>query len=1009
MRPSPDARALRQAAGRRALGRPERAGPSPAGAASGARRAVISALLAPAPRLLAVLLLTSSLGACSMFGSWFHRKPGETPDTAPTIKTLLTRQVVIDADPGIPADEDKAIAAYRNFLAVTPDAKQRAEALRRLGDLSMASADNANAVTPTPTGTPEYGPAIEQYRSYLKTYPNDPDNDRVLYQLARAQEQGGKLEEGLATLDLLVAKYPQTRYRDEAEFRRGELLFTLRHYAKAEEAYTSVLHGEADNPFRDRALYMQGWAIFKQGRLEDALPSFFGVLDTKIADVKDDDLDKSDALTRADKELVDDTLRVTSISLANLNGAESIPPFMTTEPRHAYEFRVYQNLAALYVKQDRPKDAADTYAAFARLHPLDAQAPAMQAQVIAIDQEAGFDQLALAAKKDYVAQYGLDGDFRKANPEGWEHAQPLVKTALAELAQRYHSSAQKTKSPADYTEAVKWYRAWLAEFHDDGEAPEYNFLLGELLYESGQFAASATEYEKTAYDYPAHKHSADAGYSALLAHVAEQKGVTGDALVPLQKAGVDSELRFASTFPADARTPSVLTNAADTLYKLHDNDRAATVAQQVLDLNPPATPEQRRVAWTVVAHTAFEAGKFDTAEKAYGQVLALAPANDSARKDLNERLAASIYKQGEQAREAGDARAAADNFARVAIAAPESSVRASAEYDAAASLIALKEWAAAAKTLEDFRQRYPQNALQPEVTARLALAYSEQQQWALAAAQYERIAAVDNGTPDGHMRARVALWQAATLYEKAAGSDVASMKTGKPLPADAAKNRVAAEKAYDRYVKTYPDPFELSIEGRYRLAQLAHADGNAAVEASWMRAIFVADQNGGAARTDRTRTLGALAALAAAQPTFDAYQKIALVEPLAKNLKLKKAKMDEVLKAYAVASDYGVAEVTTAATYHVAALYQDFGKALVNSQRPKKLSKLELEQYNVMIEEQADPYDQKAIELHTINAHRAVEGIYDEWVRKSFDALRTLEPVRYGKSEHTEAAVDAIR
>ncbi len=992
MRPSPDRRA-------------------PMSAIASATTPVSTArvLLAPAPRLLAMLLLTSSLGACSMFGSWFGHKPGETPDNAPRISTLLTRQVVIDKDPGIPADEDKAIAAYRAMLATTPDPKLRAEAQRRLGDLSMASADNANAATPTPTGVPEYGPAIAQYQDFLKSYPNDPGNDRVLYQLARAQEQGGKLEDALATLDRLVATFPQTRYRDEAEFRRGELLFTLRHYAKAEEAYTRVLHGQDDNPYRDRALYMQGWSIFKQGRLDDALPSFFGVLDTKIADVKDDDLDKSDALTRADKELVDDTLRVTSLSLANLKGAESIPAYMTTEPRHAYEWRVYQNLADLYLKQDRPKDAADTDAAFARLHPLDAQAPAMQAQVIAIDQQAGFDQLALAAKKDYVAQYGLDGEFRKANPEGWEHAQPLVKTALAELAQRYHASAQKTKSPADYTEAVKWYRAWLAEFHEDGEAPEYDFLLAELLYESGQFAASATEYEKTAYDYPPHKHSADAGYSALLAHVAEQKGVTGDALAPLQTAGVDSELRFAGAFPADARTPLVLVNAADTLYKLHDDDRAATVAQQVLDLSPPATPEQRRVAWTVVGNTAFESGRFDRAEKAYGEVLALAPANDPARKDLTERLAASIYKQGEQARTAGDARAAADNFARVAIAAPESSVRASAEYDAAASLIALKEWAAAAKTLEDFRQRYPQNPLQPEVTARLALAYSEQQQWAPAAAQYERIAAVDTGTPDGHARARVALWQAATLYERAAGSDAASMKTGKPLPADAAKNRALAEKAYERYVKAYPDPFEQSIEGRYRLAQLAHADGNAAAEATWMHAIFVADANGGAARTDRTRTLGAFGALAAAQPAFEAYRKVALVEPLAKQLKLKKAKMDDVLKAYAVATDYGVAEVTTAATYHVAALYQDFGKALLGSQRPKKLSKLELEQYNLLLEEQADPYDQKAIDLYTTNTRRTIDGLYDEWVRKSFEALRTLEPVRYGKSEHTEAAVDAIR
>ena len=964
-------------------------------------------LLAPRPRLLAVLLLTTSLGACSMFG--LGKKPGATPDNAPTIQSLLKREVVIDSDPGIPADEDKAIAAYRNFLAVTPDAKPRAEALRRLGDLQMASADNANAVTPTANGTPDYTAAIAQYRDYLKTYPNAPDNDRVIYQLARAQEQGGQLEEGLKTLDDLVARYPATRYRDEAEFRRGELLFTLRQYAKAEAAYTLVLNGQKDNPYVERALYMQGWSKFKQGNLEEALTSFFGVLDGKIVGIKDDDLDKSEVLTRADKELVDDTLRVIGISLANLKGAESIPVYIMSDARRSYEFRVYQQLGQLYLRQERPKDAADTYAGFARLNPLDAQAPSMQAQVIAIDQEAGFDQLALAAKKDYVAQYGLDGAFRKANPEGWEHAQPLVKTALAELAQRYHSQAQKTKAQADYVEAAKWYRAWLAEFASDPDAAENNFLLGEVLYESGQFSASAVEYEKTAYEYPAHTHSADAGYAALLAHTAEQKGITGDALTPLQRSGVDSELRFAAAFPADSRTPAVLTNAADALFKLHDNERAANVAQQVLALQPPATPAQRRVAWTLVAHTSFEAGKFGQAEKAYGEVLALAPANDPARAELTERLAASIYKQGEQARTAGDNKAAAESFARVAIAAPGSAIRENAEYDAAASLIALKDWAGATKMLEGFRQHYPKSPLQPEVTARLALAYSEQQQWAPAAAQYERIALAPTTTPEGATRARGALWLAAQLYEKAAASDPDSVKAGKPRPTDAAANRALAAKDYDRYLKQYPSPLEPAVEARYRLAQIAHIEGNAAVETAQMRAIFLADQNGGAARTDRTRTLGAMAALDAAQPAFDAYQKVTLVEPLAKNLKLKKEKMEAVLKAYAVASDYGVAEVTTAATYRVANVYQDFAKSLTTSQRPKKLSKLELEQYNELLEEQADPYVEKAIALHGINAGRTQQGIYDEWVKKSFDSLKTLLPARYNKTEKSEATVDAIR
>ena len=75
---------------------------------------------------------------------------------------------------------------------------------------------------------------------------------------------------------------------------------------------------------------------------------------------------------------------------------------------------------------------------------------------------------------------------------------------------------------------------------------------------------------------------------------------------------------------------------------------------------------QRRVAWTVVAHTAFERGEFDAAERGYGEVLALTPEKDAARNELVERHAASIYKQGEQARAAGQARDAVAHFARVA-------------------------------------------------------------------------------------------------------------------------------------------------------------------------------------------------------------------------------------------------------------------------------------------------------------------------------------------------------
>jgi outer membrane protein assembly factor BamD (BamD/ComL family) len=497
---------------------------------------------------------------------------------------------------------------------------------------------------------------------------------------------------------------------------------------------------------------------------------------------------------------------------------------------------------------------------------------------------------------------------------------------------------------------------------------------------------AATEYEKVAYGYPAHAKSADAGYSALLSYAGLEKAAAANELPALQRTSVDSALRFAKAFPADPRAGSVLTNAAEKLFTLRDGERAAEVAQMVLKLEPPAAPAQRRVAWTVISHSAFDKGAFADAERGYREVLALTPEKDAKRNELVERLAASVYKQGEQARAAGNLREAVGHFERVAVVAPTSSIRVNAQYDAAAALIALKDWDAATQSLEAFRRNNPNHPLAAEVGPKLALAYLEKGQGAQAAVEFERLATT---TKDPKL-AQSSLWQAAELYEKSG-------------------SRAAAARAYERYLKLYPDSLETSVEVRYRLAQMAKADGNAAREFALMKEIHQADLSGGARRTDRTRYLGATAALAMAEPVADAYRKVALVEPLAKNLKLKKTKMEEALKAYAAAANYGVADITTAATYHTASLYQDFGKAMLTSQRPKKLNKAELEQYNVMLEEQAFPFEEKATELHEVNAKRAASGIYDKWVQESFKSLAQLRPVRYGKLERSESVIDAIR
>ena len=138
------------------------------------------------------------------------------------------------------------------------------------------------------------------------------------------------------------------------------------------------------------------------------------------------------------------------------------------------------------------------------------------------------------------------------------------------------------------------------------------------------------------------------------------------------------------------------------------------------------------------------------------------------------------------------------------------------------------------------------------------------------------------------------------------------------------------------------------------------------------------------------------------------FEVVKLTQPLANSLKLKKELMEDVITAYSGAADYGVAEVTTAATFRLGEVYERFSIELMQSDRPKELDADALEQYEILLEEQAFPFEEKAIDLYTANANRAPNGVYDEWVQRSFEQLARLMPARYAKEERSEDVVTTL-
>ena len=128
-------------------------------------------------------------------------------------------------------------------------------------------------------------------------------------------------------------------------------------------------------------------------------------------------------------------------------------------------------------------------------------------------------------------------------------------------------------------------------------------------------------------------------------------------------ASVDSSLKFAQAFPSHPETAQVLTRAATDLYAAKDYPRAHRRRADVCwRASRRSTPRKQRIAWTVIANSNFEQAHFDKAEAGYASAQALMPANDPERPAIVERLAASIYKQGEQKSQAGDSAGGGGGF-----------------------------------------------------------------------------------------------------------------------------------------------------------------------------------------------------------------------------------------------------------------------------------------------------------------------------------------------------------
>jgi len=919
---------------------------------------------------------------------------------------------------------DQAMHHYRRFLEDTPETTMTPEAMRRLADLQLEKqfgirtglpapslSERPVAESPQPTlsqaepvlsresdqdferrttaesgilaggaaGVDPTGPleAIALYDRLLTEYPNYEHRDKVLYQMARAYDELGRTEEAIETMERLIGANAHSEHFDEVQFRRGEYFFTRRRYRDAENAYSAIISLGAASSFYELALYKLGWTFYKQDLYEEALQKYVALLDYKVSIGYDFDQKHEEE----DDRRVADTFRVVSLSFNNLGGPTAVREYFSKFGNRSYEDRVYSNLGEHYLAKLRYDDAAKTYKAFVALYPFHRAAPRFSMRVVDTFTHGGFPQLVLESKREFASKYGLQSEYwRHFKPEESPEVLAYLKTNLKDLATHYHAHYQSAEKEdeklANYREALRWYGDYLESFPTDVDSPPINYQLADLLLENQDFGEAAKQYERTAYGYPRHAKSADAGYAAVYAYRQQLQGAQDDQRDAVKRNAVASSLKFADAFPEHEHAAAVLGAAADDMYEMKEYRAAIEAAQRVIDAYPGAEAAIRRSAWIVVAHGSFELAEYPQAERAYAQVLAATPESDESRAAFVDNLAASIYKQGELANEAQDHRAAADHFLRIRSAAPTSSIRAAAEYDAGAALIRLQDWPKAVEVLEAFRSAFPEHKLQLEAAKQIAYAHRQNGQLSRAAAEYDRIS---SQSEDPALRSE-ALLIAGDLYAES-------------------NSRDRALAAYVRYVNEFPRPVETALETRMKIAEMHKAAKDEPRYHQELEAIVRIDADAGPERTGRTRTLAARSALVLAERLYRDFASVKLRQPFETSLQDKQQRMDAAIDALDRLVEYEIADVTAAATYYMAETYFNFSRSLVESERPDDLAPADLEAFELALDEEAFPFEEKAIDVHEKNVELLHAGVLNEWTEKSLGRLSELMPGRYAKNE----------
>jgi len=665
--------------------------------------------------------------------------------------------------------------------------------------------------------TGKHAEAVRTFETVLSKFPKLELLDATCLYLAASQfalaqaGQAAMYERALATLDTLVAKFPDSAYATDALYYRGECLYALGKKAEAIQAYTALVAKDRQHRLAPEATYAVGVAREELGELEAAGKVYEAFLSRY-----------PEHRLAAEVEL-----RRGETLLATGQAVEAIQRFAAAAARPNFALAdlalVRQADALLQLK--RYPEAAQAYTAIAQKFP--------QSRYVA--------RALLAGGKSYY----LAGDYAQARklleqvPEKelkdrleavhWI-ARSLLKEhrpeeALARIEAVLPRAANSPLAPsllldqadAMYdlpgrrAEAGRLYAALATKYPQDPAAPQALYLAAFTALETGEAQNAVRHAQEFLKAYGQHAlrpevtalaaegslqlgqfAQAESAYAALLRDFASHPDA--EVWKVRRAAALFGQQRYGDTIAALEPVLASLKSGeakAEAQYLMGSSQleqKQFAAAAQSLEAALASQPQGRHAsqillalgrAYLGLAQASGGAAHVQKAREALQRLV-----RDFPKSPL---LDQAHYRLGQCAMQEGDPRRAASEFARVATGWAESPLAPHALYEQGGALLEAKDPGAAEAALAMLLERFGRHPLAPRARYARALARYQSGKYALAIEDLQQALASLQGKERGDARFLLGLCQVELKQYAAAADSFATLLQEQPTYADADK------------------------------------------------------------------------------------------------------------------------------------------------------------------------------------------------------------------------------